>query len=143
MALVTENAILFIESFNDIDSGSDTKFARFLKSQVNDDPNPYEKIYTKIKRGVNIGKYSLGFLFSFSKFKTKAGKDMGSAYFFVPEYGIMKITLFDNQIMKFETELENDLSWKVFKAEDASSGRGFFLKEISDADKFCRERGLF
>jgi DNA polymerase-3 subunit alpha len=144
IAMVAGNTILHIEDFNDVDTGSETKFAKFLLDQVEDrDDNPWTVLYEKgLNPGLNEGKYSLGYIFNTSRFVTKKGQDMASVYWYIPNYGTMVTMLFGDQIIKFNSLISDDLSWKMVKLIKSKKGNGHWINDIQNVETFCTLKGI-
>lgn len=144
IAMVAGNSILHIEDFNEVDTGSDSKFAKFLNDQADDvEDNPWDILYEKgLNPGLNVGKYSLGYIFNTSKFTTKKGQDMATVYWYIPEYGTLNTMLFGKQIIEFDSLISDDLSWKMVKLVESKKGNGYYINDIQDVNKFCATRGI-
>lgn len=142
IAMVGDNSLMHFEDFNQLDQ-SDSKFARFLRDQIEDNPNPYEEVYKKgLEPGLNVGRMTLAYLMSASRFTNKKGNEMCRVYFYIPEHGMVNLMLFGHQLDKLASELEGELEWKMLKLVPSKKGDGYYINEMHDVRRFCRMRGI-
>lgn len=126
IALVGDQTIFHLEDFNEVDGGSQSDFANFLRWQTNgDDDSPYRIVY---EHGIeplpqhNGRTPFMGYLVKTVQFKTRKGKDMASSYFWIPEYGWYKTTVFDDLMKKRSKILLSPFQWVCLKALEKKRG---------------------
>ncbi len=146
IAIVGDQTVHHIEDFNEVETGASTsKFAKFLRRQIDDEPmDEFDFLYdVGIKRGVNPNGKSLclAYLVNTVKFQTRTGRDMSSSYFYVPEYGWLKITAFGSSVITNQTELSRDFEWKMIKVSEGKNGQ-LSLASIVSAEKWCNMNAI-
>lgn len=142
IAIVGDQTIHHIEDFNEVETGkSDSKFAQFLRNQVEEkELNDFEFLYDiGIKDHIQTDSRSLtlAYLINTVYFQTRKGQEMSSSYFFVPGEGWIKATMFGNDVLANKTELNNFFEWKIVKTKVNRSGQTSIASVIS-AEKWCK-----
>lgn len=141
IAIVGDQTIHHIEDFNEVETGrSDSKFSKFLHAQISGESiEEYDFLYDLgIKRGVNDNGKTLALAYHINtvRFKTKTGKDMSSSYFYVPDTGWLKATMFGNLVISNETEIKKKFDWKMIKLKPGRTSE-YSLASIVSAEKWC------
>ena len=146
IAIVGDQTIHHIEDFNDIETGkSESKFSSFLHKQIaGESINEYEFLYDLgIKHGVSPNGKTLALAYHINTvmFKTRTEKDMSSSYFYIPETGWIKATMFGDAVLGNQSELKKDFDWKMIKISTGRNGQ-YSLASIASAEKWCKMNAI-
>ncbi len=146
IAIVGDQTIHHIEDFNDIETGkSESKFSSFLHKQISGESiNDYEFLYDLgIKSGVTPNGKTLALAYHINTvmFKTRTEKDMSSSYFYIPDVGWIKTTMFGDAVLGNQSELKKDFDWKMIKISLGRNGQ-YSLASIASAEKWCKMNAI-
>jgi hypothetical protein len=99
----------------------------------------FDFLYGKgIRRGIfPDGKTpTLAYLINTVMFKTRTDKDMCSSYFYVPDHGWLKTTVFGSGVVSHRSELKKDFEWKMVKLNRGKNDQ-LTLNGVVSAEKWC------
>lgn len=142
IAIVGDQTIHHVADFNDIETGkTDSKFSRFLQRQMaGDSLDEFDFLYDKgVKRSIvpNGKTPLLAYLINTVNFKTRNDKDMCSSYFYIPDHGWLKTTIFGSSVVSHRSELNSVFEWKMLKITSGKNGQ-YSLVNVISAEKWCK-----
>ncbi len=142
LAMVGDNTVHHIEDYHEVENGSDSKFARWIRSQINnDDPNPFGFLLDHGISEVNQDKDPyVAYLLSTATFKTKKDTVMGNVYIYIPDAGIEKLTVFPGTLMKRHELLGDPFEWVLIKTSE--NRNSIILDDVVSVVDWCERREI-
>lgn len=145
VALIVDNAILHVEDFNEVMTGTETVFSRFLHNAISGGPDePYEWLYDHgLTRSIIKDSTTpiLSFYLGMRTRKTKTGKDMGSAYYAIPGHGYFKFTFWENLLLKRNKDFKTPFSWHLIKIKSGGKWDDS-IQDIIGVETYIASKGL-
>jgi DNA polymerase-3 subunit alpha len=148
IALVGDQTIHHYADFFDVESGEDQSgFGKFLRNQIDPSFNmtPYDHF---LDHGCTYGivgdrkTITVAYLLSFVEFETKSGVKMGSCYFWNPDQGNFKTTVFADLVDSSKSRYLEPFNWVVIKTNQNPRRKETSLHDIISCEQFAKNKDI-